>query len=157
MKLLFQSSKLIRRFSSGNSLELVKQKCPEIAGCWSFILDFIDEKEEKVLLDDLDRLLKKHTWQMSHFDSAIVNYRELSISNLNKAPSLKAVVESKVVPIFQKFGKTMLPIHVLELGPGGLIRPHIDNPEVYSATTFSLIQPMNLVFREFHYGIVSCR
>lgn len=132
MRLNLQFTMHIRRMTGCSNLNLTRRNWQEIADCWSFIPDFVNEKEESDLINDLDKLLKNQAWHLDHFDSAIFNYRELSLSNLNKAPNLKALIETRINPIFEKLNKKMLPVHVLELRPGGLIRPHVDNPEVLS-------------------------
>lgn len=101
-----------------------------IAKDWKFIPDFIDHSFELHLASELDKVLVKQQWNDLHVDAIISNYREIMADDLTRFPNMKKLVENHVQPIFRKIGRTMLPIHVLDLNQSGLIKPHIDNPNV---------------------------
>lgn len=97
---------------------------------WRLISNFISNVEERMLVEELQPLLNRQEWSKGHFDQVIHDYRELTISRLEKYPVLQAIVSSKIEPIFKSLNKTMLPVHVLELDAQGKVEKHVDNIEV---------------------------
>jgi hypothetical protein len=97
---------------------------------WRLISNFISSVDERLLVDELQPLLNREEWSKAHFDHVIHNYRELTLSRLDKYPVLQTIVSSKIEPIFKSLNKTMLPVHVLELDAHGKIEKHVDSIEV---------------------------
>lgn len=97
---------------------------------WKLISNLIDKIEEQLLVAELQPILNRQEWSKGHFDQVIQDYRELTISRFDKYPILQSMIASKIEPIFNALGKTMLPAHILELNTHGRIGKHVDSIEV---------------------------
>lgn len=110
-------------------------------------LDAISSSEHDLLVEEALLALKKMSWSCDHFDSVIVNFREATIANLDRFPTLNDICRKFIVPTFFPNGAPLDP-HILELAPHGYINPHLDHVSaLYSLEiTFSIV---DLVLLEF--------
>ncbi len=97
---------------------------------WLFMPNFISISEEIQILDEINIIMRDQKWCEDHFDSIVTNYRETVRSNIKDFKVLSNIVNNRIRPKFEYFGKTMMPIHCLELSTASRIKKHIDNPEV---------------------------
>ena len=89
--------------------------------------DFITEKEEESLVHELEPILKKIRYESSHWDNAILSYRETEKSRWT--PVNQALIERIKKLIFIPTG-TVEPldhVHILDLSKDGEIKPHVDS------------------------------
>jgi hypothetical protein len=106
------------------------EKARLLAQCWRLAPDFVGEAQEALLLKEAERVLAGLPWNKDHFDAVIHNYRETSVSSLDRLPALKELFGHRIRPLFEQHQRRPMPVHVLELAPGGCIKAHVDNPEV---------------------------
>jgi alkylated DNA repair protein alkB family protein 7 len=87
--------------------------------------DFVTESEEKSLLKEVEPYLKRLRYETSHWDDAILGYREVEKSNWNETNGQTMTrVRGFVFPP----SLVQLPhVHVLDLDKSGVIKPHIDS------------------------------
>ncbi|KRY56578.1 Elongation factor Tu GTP-binding domain-containing protein 1 [Trichinella britovi] len=87
-----------------------------------FLPNFINEHEEQLLIDEVQRRLKTMRYENAHWDDAIVNYREIE----------KSTWENENAKIIEKIRRTAFTadadhqerVHVLDLEKTGWIKPH---------------------------------
>lgn len=87
------------------------------------------EQQQKIVLECF-AALKKMSWCTDHFDSAIVNYREMTVDSARlgeRFPALDHLIEQILRPKFFPEGTAMQDPHILHLASDGFIRPHLDN------------------------------
>lgn len=97
----------------------------ELRNTMKILPDFITEKEEDVLIEELDPYMKQLRYEYSHWDDAIHGYRETEWKKWSKGSS----------PILDKVRKEAFPtevaqlllVHILDLAPEGWIKPHVDS------------------------------
>ncbi|KRY56577.1 Elongation factor Tu GTP-binding domain-containing protein 1 [Trichinella britovi] len=90
-----------------------------------FLPNFINEHEEQLLIDEVQRRLKTMRYENAHWDDAIVNYREIE----------KSTWENENAKIIEKIRRTAFTadadhqerVHVLDLEKTGWIKPHVDS------------------------------
>ncbi|KRZ22504.1 Elongation factor Tu GTP-binding domain-containing protein 1 [Trichinella pseudospiralis] len=90
-----------------------------------FLPNFINEHEEQLLIDEVQRRLKTMRYENTHWDDAIVNYREIE----------KSTWEDENAKIIEKIRRTAFTadadhqdrVHVLDLEKTGWIKPHVDS------------------------------
>ncbi|KRX76525.1 Elongation factor Tu GTP-binding domain-containing protein 1 [Trichinella sp. T6] len=90
-----------------------------------FLPNFINEHEEQLLIDEVQRRLKTMRYEYAHWDDAIVNYREIE----------KSTWENENAKIIEKIRRTAFTadanhqerVHVLDLEKTGWIKPHVDS------------------------------
>lgn len=117
------------RSSSGHTQSLLS--------CIRIIPAFISVAEELKLETEVSRLMRKKEYEMGHFDNAICNYREIMISDPSRI-SLLPNIAAKVMELCPSISRNLLPIHVLDLAPDGIIKPHIDNVNLQFAYLLAL-------------------
>lgn len=88
--------------------------------------DFITEEEEATLVADAERMLRRHSYEASHWDQAIVGFREAQRSFGMLSPSSRAVALRVVAQLPP--GSVPQPFfHFLDLLPDGVIHKHVDS------------------------------
>lgn len=103
--------------------------------------NFINEKEEELLVNEVQRKLKKMRYEYDHWDNAIHGYREYEEKNWsNSSESIIERVRSTVFPIG---ASQMALVHVLDLDKDGHIKAHIDSVKFCGDTIagLSLLSP----------------
>eukprot|EP00834_Sanchytrium_tribonematis_P003182 NODE_115_length_18417_cov_0.666012.p14 type:complete len:194 gc:universal NODE_115_length_18417_cov_0.666012:13187-12606(-) len=83
------------------------------------IPDFIDDHDEKILVDFANAKLKKFSYEPAHFDTVISNYREC----LTKEMPLK----DKIMDTLNRFHLKWQDFHILDLQTDGFIKHHLDH------------------------------
>ena len=92
------------------------------------IPDFINEEEEMSLLKEVEPHLKRLVYEKSHWDEAIILFRETERKHWNKFNSV--IIERLRQKSFKPESKVLPYVHVLDLSEDGHIKPHIDSPRV---------------------------
>ncbi|CAH0595003.1 unnamed protein product [Chrysodeixis includens] len=86
--------------------------------------EFITEREEIALLNELEPQLRRMRYEFDHWDNAIQGYRETERTQWTEENS---VVLSRVRGLaFGADGDTLPHVHVLDLAAAGHIKPHVD-------------------------------
>ena len=86
--------------------------------------NFVTPEEERAILGEVEKKLKRMKYESSHWDDVIHGYRE--IQKLNWSASTQLIIDrlKSMVP------PPLLPhTHVLDLSPEGYITPHTDSVE----------------------------
>lgn len=86
--------------------------------------DFISEKEEQSLLDDIEPKWRRLRYQFDHWDNAIQGYREKEITNWSTESSL--ILQHLRDKAFSESDIQRPLVHILDLAADGFIKPHID-------------------------------
>lgn len=87
--------------------------------------DFITEKEENALLQELEPVLRRMRYEFDHWDNAIHGFRETERRDWSEEGS--AVLSRVRALAFSAGGARPLPhVHVLDLAAAGHIKPHVD-------------------------------
>ncbi|KAL0127019.1 hypothetical protein PUN28_005393 [Cardiocondyla obscurior] len=110
-----------REFSDGTT----KDWKTELYSTMKVLPNFISEKEEDILVQEVDPYMKKLRYEYSHWDNAIHGYRETEWKNWSKNST----------QILDRIRKEAFPpetvhlslVHILDLAPEGWIKPHIDS------------------------------
>ncbi|KAM6218248.1 alpha-ketoglutarate-dependent dioxygenase alkB homolog 7, mitochondrial [Rhynchocyon petersi] len=102
---------------------------------------FLSAAEEETLSRELEPDLRRRRYEYDHWDAAIHGFRETEKSRWTEASRsiLRRVQEVAFGP-----GQVLLPgVHVLDLEPGGYIKPHVDSIKFCGATIagLSLLSP----------------
>ncbi|KAF6029646.1 hypothetical protein EB796_012055 [Bugula neritina] len=87
--------------------------------------DFVSEKEEKSLLQEIEPYMARLRYEYSHWDDAIHGYRETERSEWN-ATNTHILLRLKDFA-FKDVNKPTEFVHVLDLEKDGLIKPHKDS------------------------------
>ncbi|XP_018394202.1 PREDICTED: alpha-ketoglutarate-dependent dioxygenase alkB homolog 7, mitochondrial [Cyphomyrmex costatus] len=87
--------------------------------------NFINEKEEDILVQEVDPYMKRLRYEFSHWDNAIHGYRETEWSKWSEDSSqiLDRVRRKAFLPEMIQLSL----VHILDLAPEGWIKPHIDS------------------------------
>ena len=88
----------------------------------------VTEAEESRLLRECDKWLAKKPYEGGHFDRVIAGYRELQKPLRGFSPASRAVLERLSASAFDGASK-VLPVHLLDLEPAGVISRHVDHVE----------------------------
>lgn len=99
------------------------------------IPNFISEKEEKLLLEEVEIYLKRMKYEKDHWDSAIENFRETERKQWY--PHNKDTLK-KVMKLAFENENTLPHIHVLDLAADGFIMPHVDSVRYCGSTIAGL-------------------
>ena len=110
-----------------------------ITADFALFTDIISESEHDALVKESREALYKVDWNKDHFDSVIVNFREVAIRNLALYPTLCNLYSQLIIPRFFGGGRSPLEPHVLELAADGYIKPHLDNVRRLSCTFLSIV------------------
>ncbi|XP_014254568.1 alpha-ketoglutarate-dependent dioxygenase alkB homolog 7, mitochondrial [Cimex lectularius] len=101
------------------------QKKQELLKDLSISNDFIDDDEEKSIMDEIGPYLKRMRYEYDHWDNAIHGFKETEKLEWNAKNSeiLKRVREFAFPE-----GSGQLPhVHILDLAENGYIKPHTDS------------------------------
>lgn len=114
------------------------------------IYDFISEKEESQLFDEVEPYLRRLKYETSHWDDAIHGYRETERKVWSEKN--KAVIQRVRDTAFPAGTPQLAYVHVLDLQKEGYIKPHVDAVKFCGNTIagISLLSPsiMRLVHTE---------
>ncbi|CAF0716926.1 unnamed protein product [Brachionus calyciflorus] len=127
------SNELNEKLQIKNSVHLLDSNDPEVFKTMEQFMiikeDFINENEEKSLLDEIDPYMKRLRYEFDHWDDAIHGYRETERLNWNEQNS--KILERVKKFAFESFAGTektnlLNHIHILDLHQDGYIKPHVD-------------------------------
>ncbi|XP_072761390.1 alpha-ketoglutarate-dependent dioxygenase alkB homolog 7, mitochondrial [Anoplolepis gracilipes] len=97
----------------------------ELCNTMKILPDFISEKEEDILMQEVDPYMKQLRYEYSHWDNAIHGYRETEWKKWSKDSSqILDRVRKKAFP--PEMTQLSL-VHILDLASEGWIKPHIDS------------------------------
>ncbi|XP_013787528.1 alpha-ketoglutarate-dependent dioxygenase alkB homolog 7, mitochondrial-like [Limulus polyphemus] len=87
--------------------------------------DFLNEEEEKNIIDEIEPYMKKLRYEYDHWDDAIHGYRETEKLKWNQKNEVTLQrVKQMAFPTNEPLLKH---VHVLDLAEDGYIKPHIDS------------------------------
>ncbi|XP_014474166.1 PREDICTED: alpha-ketoglutarate-dependent dioxygenase alkB homolog 7, mitochondrial [Dinoponera quadriceps] len=97
----------------------------ELHNTMKILPNFVSEKEEVTLIQEIEPYMKKLRYEFSHWDNAIHGYRETEWRKWNEDNS----------KILDRVRKTAFPpeiaqlslVHILDLSAEGWIKPHVDS------------------------------
>ncbi|XP_024880948.1 alpha-ketoglutarate-dependent dioxygenase alkB homolog 7, mitochondrial isoform X1 [Temnothorax curvispinosus] len=87
--------------------------------------NFISEKEEDILVREVDPYMKRLRYEFSHWDNAIHGYRETEWKKWSEDSSL--ILDRVRREAFPPETMHLSLVHILDLAPDGWIKPHIDS------------------------------
>ncbi|CAG9533274.1 unnamed protein product [Cercopithifilaria johnstoni] len=93
--------------------------------CCTVIPNFVTEREEASLLDEINPHMKRMRYEKSHWDDAIHLYRERE--QLNWRKENETILDRIRKYSFKEEDKQLLLVHILDLHEDGVIKPHIDS------------------------------
>ncbi|XP_068149974.1 alpha-ketoglutarate-dependent dioxygenase alkB homolog 7, mitochondrial [Drosophila tropicalis] len=96
------------------------------------ITDFISEAEEQQLHEEIEPYMSRLRYEFDHWDDAIHGFRETERKKWY--PHNRDVLERVREIAFQ--GSIMPYVHILDLAPDGVIKPHVDSTR-YCGTTIA--------------------
>ncbi|EDV39408.1 uncharacterized protein Dana_GF24508 [Drosophila ananassae] len=96
------------------------------------ITDFISETEERQLHEEIEPYMSRLRYEFDHWDDAIHGFRETERKKW--FPHNREVLERVRQVAFD--GAIMPYVHILDLAPDGVIKPHVDSTR-YCGTTIS--------------------
>ncbi|XP_017059466.1 alpha-ketoglutarate-dependent dioxygenase alkB homolog 7, mitochondrial [Drosophila ficusphila] len=96
------------------------------------IPDFISESEEQQLHEEIEPYMSRLRYEFDHWDDAIHGFRETERKKW--FPHNREVLERVRQVAFD--GAIMPYVHILDLAPDGVIKPHVDSTR-YCGTTIS--------------------
>ncbi|KAH8380174.1 hypothetical protein KR009_009328 [Drosophila setifemur] len=96
------------------------------------ISDFISETEEQQLHEEIEPYMSRLRYEFDHWDDAIHGFRETERKKW--FPQNREVLERVRQVAFD--GAIMPYVHILDLAPDGVIKPHVDSTR-YCGTTIS--------------------
>ncbi|XP_067945533.1 alpha-ketoglutarate-dependent dioxygenase alkB homolog 7, mitochondrial-like [Watersipora subatra] len=89
------------------------------------INDFISETEEKLLLEEVEPYMARLRYEYTHWDDAILGYRETERSTWNAANT--KIINRLKDTAFDNVSSPTNYVHVLDLEENGEIKPHKDS------------------------------
>lgn len=87
--------------------------------------NFISEKEEDILVQEVDPYMKQLRYEYSHWDNAIHGYRETEWKKWSENSS--QILDRVRRVAFPSEMIQLSLVHILDLAPEGWIKPHIDS------------------------------
>ncbi|XP_020280217.1 alpha-ketoglutarate-dependent dioxygenase alkB homolog 7, mitochondrial-like isoform X1 [Pseudomyrmex gracilis] len=87
--------------------------------------NFISEKEEDILVREVDPYMKRLRYEFSHWDNAIHGYRETEWKNWSDDSS--KILDKIRRKAFSPDMAQLQLVHILDLAAEGWIKPHIDS------------------------------
>ncbi|XP_033157172.1 alpha-ketoglutarate-dependent dioxygenase alkB homolog 7, mitochondrial [Drosophila mauritiana] len=96
------------------------------------ITDFISEPEEQQLHEEIEPYMSRLRYEFDHWDDAIHGFRETERKKW--FPKNREVLERVRQVAFD--GAVMPYVHILDLAPDGVIKPHVDSTR-YCGNTIS--------------------
>ncbi|XP_032290726.1 alpha-ketoglutarate-dependent dioxygenase alkB homolog 7, mitochondrial isoform X2 [Drosophila virilis] len=94
--------------------------------------DFISEAEEKQLHEEIEPYMSRLRYEFDHWDDAIHGFRETERKKWY--PKNRELLERVRQVAFN--GEIMPYVHILDLAPDGVIKPHVDSTR-YCGNTIS--------------------
>jgi len=85
---------------------------------------FINEEEEKVMIDELLPLFERKRYQTEHWDKVITGYRELEKMRWNDR---NIQIIQRMKDMFPANTRWLPAVHILDLDEKGHIAPHVDS------------------------------
>lgn len=85
--------------------------------------DFINEPEERLLMEEVEQVTKRMRYEYDHWDDAIHGYRETEKKNWY--PKNREIIDRIGKLAFD--GNVMPHVHVLDLAKDGIIKAHVDS------------------------------
>jgi len=86
--------------------------------------NFVTESEEAKLLEEIEPHIKRLRYETSHWDGAIVGYREVERKNWSK--ECQTVMDRVRRSSFEPDAKHLSMVHCLDVAKDGEILPHVD-------------------------------
>ncbi|KYN27733.1 putative alpha-ketoglutarate-dependent dioxygenase ABH7 [Trachymyrmex cornetzi] len=117
-----------------SSDDAIKDWRVELYDTMKVLPNFISEKEEDILMEEVDPYMKRLRYEFSHWDNAIHGYRETEWKKWSKDSS--QVLDRVRKKAFSPEMLQLSLVHILDLAPEGWIKPHIDS--VRSRTIFTI-------------------
>lgn len=116
--------------------------------------NYLSLGQQQSLVAECFSALKKMSWSVDHFDSAIVNYREITLREevLQKLPALRCLVKDVVQPEFFRPPAIIQDPHVLHLASNGFIKPHLDSVPPKGLSPIFTILLSFIVLRRYYSG-----
>lgn len=120
--------------SRGFGAKLVRfNKTNEIPDTWKDELersmcifpDFISEKEEEILLKEIEPYMRRLRYEYAHWDNAIHGYRETEKRQWDS--ECTKILDRVREKAFSKNVRQLPSVHVLDLAEDGWIKPHVDS------------------------------
>ncbi|XP_076338114.1 alpha-ketoglutarate-dependent dioxygenase alkB homolog 7, mitochondrial [Tachypleus tridentatus] len=87
--------------------------------------DFLNEEEEKNIIDEIEPYMKNLRYEYDHWDDAIHGYRETEKLKWNKKNEVTLQRVKQVA--FTRNEPLLKHVHVLDLAEDGYIKPHVDS------------------------------
>ncbi|XP_018378284.1 PREDICTED: alpha-ketoglutarate-dependent dioxygenase alkB homolog 7, mitochondrial isoform X2 [Trachymyrmex cornetzi] len=108
-----------------SSDDAIKDWRVELYDTMKVLPNFISEKEEDILMEEVDPYMKRLRYEFSHWDNAIHGYRETEWKKWSKDSS--QVLDRVRKKAFSPEMLQLSLVHILDLAPEGWIKPHIDS------------------------------
>ncbi|XP_018309604.1 alpha-ketoglutarate-dependent dioxygenase alkB homolog 7, mitochondrial [Mycetomoellerius zeteki] len=108
-----------------SSNDVIKDWRVELYDTMKVLPNFISEKEEDVLVQEVDPYMKRLRYEFSHWDNAIHGYRETEWKKWSKDSS--QILDKVRTKAFSPEMIQLSLVHILDLAPEGWIKPHIDS------------------------------
>ncbi|KAL6260969.1 hypothetical protein P5V15_008496 [Pogonomyrmex californicus] len=105
--------------------DAIKNWKVELYDTMKVLPNFISEKEEDILVQEVDPYMKRLRYEYSHWDNAIHGYRETEWKKWSKdSTQILDRVRKEAFPV--EITQLSL-VHILDLAAEGWIKPHIDS------------------------------
>lgn len=119
--------------------------------------DVISPEEERRLVAELEKPLRRRRLMQNHWDSVIEHYRELERRAWEDPENARTVarVRSQVLGLLGLAPETpCLPVHVIDLAAEGFIKPHVDSVKFSGGFVagLSLLSPAIMRLRDEQGG-----
>ncbi|EGI69526.1 PREDICTED: alpha-ketoglutarate-dependent dioxygenase alkB homolog 7, mitochondrial isoform X2 [Acromyrmex echinatior] len=108
-----------------SSNDAIKDWRVELYDTMKVLPNFISEKEEDILIQEVDPYMKRLRYEFSHWDNAIHGYRETEWKKWSKDSS--QILDRVRRKAFSSEMIQLSLVHILDLAPEGWIKPHIDS------------------------------
>ena len=110
-------------FSSKSKTSLL-----EVTNSMQVVTNFINEDEEQLMMNEIEKVLKRIRYEQSHWDDAIHNYRETE--HLRWRAENKLIIDRVREKAFSSNAKHIKYVHILDIAKDGHIKPHVDSVRV---------------------------
>ncbi|EFN75281.1 alpha-ketoglutarate-dependent dioxygenase alkB homolog 7, mitochondrial [Harpegnathos saltator] len=105
--------------------DLMKDWKVELHNTMKILPNFISEKEEEILLQEIEPYMKRLRYEFSHWDNAIHGYRETEWRKWNEDNS--EIIDRVRKTAFPRDVAQLSLVHILDLSAKGWIKPHVDS------------------------------
>lgn len=117
----------------------------ELYGTMKVLPNFISEKEEDIMVQEVDPYMKRLRYEYSHWDNAIHGYRETEWRKWSEDSS--QILDRVRREAFPPETLHLSLVHILDLAPEGWIKPHIDSVRFCGGVIAGLSLLSNSVMR----------